>query len=797
MNLTEEIKSCNREEELKHVFIKYLNLKLDTKLNIDCLTSNIIFEFKVGNILSDKDKHLKTLSQSLYYLKKLKNHETEHIRKYICLVDSENVSLYESKYFMSIIENEKDFDWFCSASEPDKNIIKYLKDTQFNINLEKISNEFFINKVKEINEQTILVDYKKEINKDNYLSIFNEWKNIFKVIDDYLCECFITDCKNKSELTIEDNLFISDFYKYHKFNNKVDYNCILYKLFWLKYEKPISKEVELFFINNKDTMLNGLKRKETGSFYTPLQASKLLFERLQKLYGEKFYLEYKIWDMCCGTGNLEYYIPDLRNVYMSTLEQSDINLLKNNSLFKDATIFQYDYLNDDVDQIFSNDFVTKLKMSLGLKNDLDNKNNKWIILINPPYVNQGGFKYSGVETRQESIYSTNVSKIMKSRNLNRSSGELYNQFLYRILHEFENRTSIISCLLPATFLIGPGYIKLRNIFKYSFKDGFCFPCSWFNGISGWNIFVSIFESGGLLSNEYCYDEYNDINTLISHSVKKIYYIPQEKRITSKLSSNRENKKLPVLKVSRKNKEFISITEIARCHDNSIGTISCGADLKTSCTFGNSILFTGSKGGTNCSITPTNFEELIIIPTVFSVIEQTDSNINDILTVNDKEIDKEFIIDSVILNNFVNGNRSVSFKKLCYNEEFYSLSNELYIYNLDTVKKLKHNSCEIIQQLETSKDRFISNYLKDKKLSNEANEVYLAGLNVYKYFYEHIDKLDFDKFKLGCWDVGFYQIKNSLIDKKLAKEELLILQDKIKILIKKLEPFIYEYGFYKK
>jgi len=53
--------------------------------------------------------------------------------------------------------------------------------------------------------------------------------------------------------------------------------------------------------------------------------------------------------MACGTGNLEYYIPSYENVYMSTLDKDEVEHLKNNNLFPGATIFQYDYLNDDVD----------------------------------------------------------------------------------------------------------------------------------------------------------------------------------------------------------------------------------------------------------------------------------------------------------------------------------------------------------------------------------------------------------------------------------------------------------------
>lgn len=66
-------------------------------------------------------------------------------------------------------------------------------------------------------------------------------------------------------------------------------------------------------------------------------------------------------------------------------------------MFPYATCFQYDYLNDDVDLLFRvenqeqlplekggrGDFAWKLPQKL--RDDLANPENKWVILINPPF----------------------------------------------------------------------------------------------------------------------------------------------------------------------------------------------------------------------------------------------------------------------------------------------------------------------------------------------------------------------------------------------------------------------------
>lgn len=56
--------------------------------------------------------------------------------------------------------------------------------------------------------------------------------------------------------------------------------------------------------------------------------------------------------MAAGTGNLEYYMHDdaYKNVYLSTLKSEDIDYI--NKMFPRVTAFQYDYLNDDVENLF-------------------------------------------------------------------------------------------------------------------------------------------------------------------------------------------------------------------------------------------------------------------------------------------------------------------------------------------------------------------------------------------------------------------------------------------------------------
>jgi hypothetical protein len=47
-----------------------------------------------------------------------------------------------------------------------------------------------------------------------------------------------------------------------------------------------------------------------------------------RLWATNWQKNYIVWDMCCGVGNLEVKHSNPRNVFMSTLDQADIDVMK-------------------------------------------------------------------------------------------------------------------------------------------------------------------------------------------------------------------------------------------------------------------------------------------------------------------------------------------------------------------------------------------------------------------------------------------------------------------------------------
>ena len=92
--------------------------------------------------------------------------------------------------------------------------------------------------------------------------------------------------------------------------------------------------------------------------------------------------------------------------------------------------------------------------------------------------------------------------------------------------------------------------------------------------------------------------------------------------------------------------------------------------------------------------------------------------------------------------------------------------------------------------------FMSDYLRDKKLSKEAKTVYDTGLVLWKAFYAtDIERKVCDEYLLNDADVGWYQIRNAL---KIAAPQTHFTSFEIayKKLSEKLEKLVYKYGFLK-
>lgn len=208
----------------------------------------------------------------------------------------------------------------------------------------------------------------------------------------------------------------------------------------------------------------------------------------------------------CGTMNLtrDYKFKDL---YASTLIESDLTLSEKYNT--NATKFQYDFLNDDVDifeelarrkalngSISVTDFMElspklyQVAPSL-IQGLLSGK--KLLFFINPPYATSG--EMSSAATGKEKKAGVSVSamnELMKTHEMGASSQQLYAQFIYRILRfkELFGNNIILGIFSPTLLLCGLTFVTLTNELNrlLPYTCGFVLCASEFANVkSNWGI----------------------------------------------------------------------------------------------------------------------------------------------------------------------------------------------------------------------------------------------------------------------------------------------------------------------
>lgn len=277
-----------------------------------------------------------------------------------------------------------------------------------------------------------------------------------------------------------------------------------YKNFWDMFEKCNDSRILASLWQRLDRLRAEDKRRFNGEFYTPLEFASKAIEYLNRTVGENWWDNgYRLWDMAAGTGNLEYNLPTeaLPYTYISTIEPDDADYCK--KLFPSAgAVFQYDYLNDDVERFFGyeQEMVKNLpyKMPKNLYEDLHNPEIKWIIFINPPFVTANSLGTN--KKSKDSVSMTTVRNYMTEQGLGETSREIFSQFLWRIHNEFKDHNAVLGMFSTLKYINANNDQKLRdNIFQYAFERGFCFPAnvfsgnknSWPVGFLVWNLAASL------------------------------------------------------------------------------------------------------------------------------------------------------------------------------------------------------------------------------------------------------------------------------------------------------------------
>ncbi|MCG8775057.1 hypothetical protein [Tenacibaculum finnmarkense] len=703
-----------------------------------------------------------------------------------------------------------DFNWNVTPSNHDskefkliKNRIeKTLKQQTYTFNYLKDEKELntFIKKnvAKATNKSKIKID------KNNFIPIYLRWLETVKPIIDvnwddlkkenifdndfYLADLFVDDKGTQDiddDITIRDNLFVvfkNQGYTIAKEDIKQMFDATInirhketYQKFWKIYKRPPLKEYQDYIIERRDLLVPQDIRERKGAYFTPRKWVELSQKYITDYLGKDWQDDYYIWDCAAGTGNLLAGLNNKYNIYASTLDQADVNVIHERieqgaNLLK-KHVFQFDFLNDD---------FSKLPKSLqDIIND-ENKRKKLIIYINPPYAEHGNRKtFAGEGTHKKSVATTSKIYNNLSKTVGTATRELFVQFFLRVHDEIPECT--LASFSTLKYINSQNFLKFRKYFKGTNESGFICQSNTFDNVKG------KFPIGFLIWNlsnkqEIKVAKTDILNDFGEYTGSKYFY-------------------------SFEKKDFIS-TWLRKYYDKENEILAYlilpGIDMQQQ----NGVYFTSKPTSSDIKqhkttiITKNNLTIMAIYLAIRQVIKPNWTNNRDqfLFPNNHWEKDIEFQNDCLAFTLFHGQNKISSNEKINnwipFTEQEVD-ANEKFASNFmtDFIKgKIKIESEKEIKLFAIDKNENIK-----REFSEEATAVFDAGRKLWKYYHskENVNVnasfYDIREYFQGRSDKGRMNSKSTdAIYTELISE----LRECLKILAKKIEPKIYEYEFLK-
>jgi hypothetical protein len=445
----------------------------------ESITQNIraICEFKDDFDLSKKVNQCKILSQIIYYIKKFEI-AGKILPSTIFIGDKDECfTLHTNSVFKYL---SMDLDWSIAPSDAHTNLVlinELVNDP--NINPHVFTIQDLDEVVKKIKDLTDGVKRLIPITPHNITEVFTYFeKNVLgphKLTTNQLANLFVQILINPGENYLHPiarrKTIVTKVFNEVPIKSSESFTSF-FSHFSNEYT-PRQKE-ELTAV--VDRLVEDITRRKQGEFFTPTIWVDTAHKCIASVFGEDWKEKYVVLDPAWGTGNLtrDYKFKEL---YVSTLNYSDIQTAEQMGYNPEATKFQFDFLNDPYELL-----PEKLRKVIESGKEI-------IVLMNPPYgrANEGG----RTSTVSKGSADTMVGKQMKDEKIGSCSAQMYAQFLYKV-----NKLGIKNiCFFSTTkILTGTTFNKLRDIIedKSEFKKGFIIDASEFADVKSWALSFSIF-----------------------------------------------------------------------------------------------------------------------------------------------------------------------------------------------------------------------------------------------------------------------------------------------------------------
>ena len=800
MSLKAALEKSRTEEDVKDAYVRALGLKRYNKGLIDIRTDEIWFEAKEA-----PTPPTVMFAQLLCYVRDARK-KGEAIPPFLAVIDREKAALMETAKALPILA-DKSIAWPKSGSKV-KERDRVTQQKSFAAQVAPyVETHFVVYKV-DSHEKEFIAAVKHAITAgkfvrtpitpDNLRQVFDRWvamigRELEGVDESDYALLFFADIMHDGSKAAMANLPARLLHEDGKpvfllggktFELGSDKG---YRNFWAIYHRPPEEEHRAYLLERRDSLLPLDERSFKGAFYTPLHIVDKAYDLLTQTLGKGWQKNFIVWDMCCGVGNLEVKHSDHRNVFMSTLDQADIDVMRASRTCVAATKFQYDYLNDDVDAFGNIDYSLTNKVPQALRQAIADAKakkkgaKKILVLMNPPY---GEAANSQGNAGKTAIAKSAIGATMDD--LGYAARELFVQFLTRIQRELPG--AAVAMFSTLKYVNAPNFEQFRDKWKAKYLGGFVVHSKAFDGLKGdfpigflaWD--TSVNEPLVSIETTALDKDGNGVGD------KSFYNLPNDGFLSNWMARLKKNdaEAVPLINAITATTKTEHVRN-TKWSDGAIGHFFCnGNDLQNAGTMTaifSSVHSIGHAGG--YFITEENLWQAAIVFSVRRLIKPTWLNDRDQFLQPSKELSAEFQSDCLVWMLFNGSNLSAGADGLEWNGRQWSLVNHFIPFTETEVGASDRFASD-----------FMSQYLTSLKLSAEAKAVLDEGRSLWRRFHAtRFEKKIRDEFKLNRPDAGWYQIRRALeansgneaVDFdpfKAAYDEL----------TRKLRPQVFEFGF---
>lgn len=224
-------------------------------------------------------------------------------------------------------------------------------------------------------------------------------------------------------------------------------------------------------------------RQNKGSYHTKKVVTDKIQEFLNDVLGKNWKEDVlAIVDTSAGTGNLEKDLGCPEKIYLSTLDESDVEILKQKECFNPDSCFQADFLSlrkSEFKEIAPKGLVSALE-------SCEKGDGKLLVIDNPPYNEDSGnsFRISskGSASEKESVSNKTMVYKLYGDSLGDVKNELSIQFFVQNQEIFRNAYYLE--ISPMKSLNGFSSITFRKRFPYKLLGGFIISSLCFDSTTG-------------------------------------------------------------------------------------------------------------------------------------------------------------------------------------------------------------------------------------------------------------------------------------------------------------------------